>query len=524
MSKFVICTLTQWNNDITQINYDGYYTTIIAWEAARDGVDTADENSIVHIYNTHDIGDNTLDVNGWVDKDSSHYMEVTRSEDGSKHDGTVDGSGDTLISGESTVNVLLFRINRLKIHDLRVWHDAASTSPFIWHLSAGGKLEIYNNVLKQEGAGTLFNITPSSAHEMGIYNNFIIATDIGTNYTFSIADAENDDNLIINNSLYIGTAGRGFSLSAANTNKMRNNLNFAQSVWYNADSTSASYEGVPCADGAAYDPDGVNCVYNLTAADIFFDLTGGTEDLRLDPAGSDFSKIDIEGLGPSSDADVPSTDILGNTRSGTTCSIGAFEYIAAGGVTVDATLGTMVIAGKDTVINVGVIIDCTSGSLNISSLNPNVSIGTLISASSGSVNVISLNPNVSVGTSIFARTGVIDIAGIGPDISVGSTVSCSVGQIAITGKVVDIILSTDIEVTKGSISIQGKAAQVTSTILVAANQGLITIDSFNPLIQAGISTPQRRIYAIDKDNRVYTIGADGRIYIINFDDRIYPIT
>lgn len=37
------------------------------------------------------------------------------------------------------------------------------------------------------------------------------------------------------------------------------------------------------------------------------------------------------GIGPSSDASVQTTDCIGTSRSGTTCSIGAFEYVTAGG-------------------------------------------------------------------------------------------------------------------------------------------------------------------------------------------------
>ena len=37
------------------------------------------------------------------------------------------------------------------------------------------------------------------------------------------------------------------------------------------------------------------------------------------------------GIGPTSDANVPTVDIMGNARSGATCTIGAFEYVASGG-------------------------------------------------------------------------------------------------------------------------------------------------------------------------------------------------
>jgi len=39
----------------------------------------------------------------------------------------------------------------------------------------------------------------------------------------------------------------------------------------------------------------------------------------------------MTGIGPALDSNVPTTDIVGTSRSGNTCDIGAFEYVASGG-------------------------------------------------------------------------------------------------------------------------------------------------------------------------------------------------
>ena len=44
------------------------------------------------------------------------------------------------------------------------------------------------------------------------------------------------------------------------------------------------------------------------------------------------------GIGPGSDADVPTTDIIGDSRSGATCTIGAFEFQAAGGLSIPVAM------------------------------------------------------------------------------------------------------------------------------------------------------------------------------------------
>jgi len=70
--------------------------------------------------------------------------------------------------------------------------------------------------------------------------------------------------------------------------------------------------------------------------------TGGNSQNSLtiafnDPSNHDYSlnssdtNADDEGLGPSSDSVVNTSDIIGTSRSGTTCSVGAFEYV--GGAT-----------------------------------------------------------------------------------------------------------------------------------------------------------------------------------------------
>jgi hypothetical protein len=67
------------------------------------------------------------------------------------------------------------------------------------------------------------------------------------------------------------------------------------------------------------------------------DLSGYTAaQIWTDAAGGDFSLVSgspliAAGIGPALDANVPATDILGNPRSGDTCSIGAFEYVSEGG-------------------------------------------------------------------------------------------------------------------------------------------------------------------------------------------------
>ena len=68
---------------------------------------------------------------------------------------------------------------------------------------------------------------------------------------------------------------------------------------------------------------GTGNINGLTWADQFVDYVNGDFNLK---AGS---ALIGAGIGPASDADVPTTDIAGNTRSGTTTDIGTILYIAS---------------------------------------------------------------------------------------------------------------------------------------------------------------------------------------------------
>ena len=56
--------------------------------------------------------------------------------------------------------------------------------------------------------------------------------------------------------------------------------------WYRYDGANVDYEGCLCADDAQFRPQGANCVYDLTASDLFFDLTDGTRRFKTKPCGS----------------------------------------------------------------------------------------------------------------------------------------------------------------------------------------------------------------------------------------------
>lgn len=72
---------------------------------------------------------------------------------------------------------------------------------------------------------------------------------------------------------------------------------------------------------------GANSIHSITASTEFVSVTGGSENFHL----ASGSTVLADGVGPSSDAAVPTLDIDGDTRSGTTTDIGFDLYVAVGG-------------------------------------------------------------------------------------------------------------------------------------------------------------------------------------------------
>jgi hypothetical protein len=157
---------------------------------------------------------------------------------------------------------------------------------------------------------------------------------------------------VISNCTFIGDSGinhRSFSVRA-NTNlnlKVTNCLSLVPWQWFQAGSGTLTLTGsnnfggatnsLPAAiQGSPY-PVTASKSYDPGAGD--FALYVGSTGELLDSPNND---VVNQGVGPASNSDVPTTDILGNTRSGTTANPGAFEQLNSL-TTVTRTIGS----GKD---------------------------------------------------------------------------------------------------------------------------------------------------------------------------------
>ena len=128
------------------------------------------------------------------------------------------------------------------------------------------------------------------------------------------------NNEIVYNNIAIGGT-RGFNKQAGTNALVVNNIAVGQSTACFSGAFAAGSDYNVSSDATA---PGAHSLYNQLIADLFVDSEN--HDYRP-KAGA--NTIDA-GIGPALDSNVPTTDIVGTSRSGNTCDIGAFEYMAAG--------------------------------------------------------------------------------------------------------------------------------------------------------------------------------------------------
>lgn len=286
-----------------------------------------------------------------------------------------------------------------------------------------------------------------------------------------------------------------------------------------------------------------------------------------DPANGDFTLLNTgnlfeAGVGPSTDSNVPTTDIDGTTRSGTTCSIGADEYETSGstllpiclnvtvagqnpnvslgkfmvstlgtisasglnpavslGKTLNCTLGTITATGLNATVTASspsTDIDCSLGSVTVQGFNPNVSRGLTFTANTGQVTVTGHQATVSNEDTIICSTGTVTVTGHNPSVSKTHAISCQRGAVTVSGLNPSVTNGNEIVCGLGSILVAGHQAEIAHTLLIESTTGVVTVLGFNPSVQTGElpETPTERICSIALENRVHAVESENRVYSI----------
>lgn len=198
-----------------------------------------------------------------------------------------------------------------KVHGIQI-NPQTDSETGVFHLFAG-YAEISDNLIKASINGN--GIQSGNASATGKVHNNIVFYD-GTQGAGSegIYIQNCDAYAVYNNTNR--NFNDGIEVDSGDVDAV-NNINFD-----NADDFDGTFNSLD--HNASDDGDGTSPLGTpITWADQFVNYTNYdfTPKAEADIIGA--------GAGPSSDAKVPVLDILGNTRSGTTCTIGAIEYQGA---------------------------------------------------------------------------------------------------------------------------------------------------------------------------------------------------
>lgn len=299
------------NQGARDAQYIAAYTSVAAWEAARDGVAQAanDEFGIVQTpWDSDDTADPT--IAGWTTNSITLRAIGDARHSGEWEDGAdaahrlVGGhSGSFLGIGEN--NTI---IDGLQLHQT----DNSNTAYLIGTTAAYTGLRFSNNILKcgQNSFGFDFD---DAGNEFKIWNNIVYSDNVQGVATIGMFMDSVGTAVLYNNTIY--NFNVGIDIDAINTSlTIKNNI-----IFTNADDVNDAI-GATIDYNASDDGDGNN-PQSPSGADWANEMSGYVGfDFTLDSAGNCYNNgLTDPGTGLYSD------DITGTTRT-VSWSIGAFEY------------------------------------------------------------------------------------------------------------------------------------------------------------------------------------------------------
>lgn len=317
-----------WAGETSQANRDSKYsirryTSLSAWEADRDGNSSAGDAEIAVIIGPWTSADSALTIAGFnadIVKVRCTRTLIDGNTNPARHNG--------IYGGVTTA----YRIESVDDGCLSIINEAFDIGGIQFKMSYSTS-DTYEVAL----GSTSLTTTRSSIR------NCIVQVDCGAGtvkYT-GISMSDSDGDIVIQNCIVYGAKRRGISVNLSSGLIVNCTVSGATSVDGIKDfggtvtvkncavfNNNDDFDNVGTVDHCASDDgDGTNAVH----------WTGGSsdwEDNFEDYANGDFTPLDDDlpdaGVGFSIDSDVPSTDIIGNSRGLITCTIGAFEYQTAG--------------------------------------------------------------------------------------------------------------------------------------------------------------------------------------------------
>ncbi len=161
----------------------------------------------------------------------------------------------------------------------------------------------------------VYHYNSNSAAYMTIRNSILLGSPTIVEGSIGVKTFTNGRNYIYNNIIAgfdTGVDRGGGGYACVNNISVGNNTADFAGTWTVASNNISEDTSAP----------GSNSLTECTPTDLFTDYSNNDFSLK---SGAD--SIDA-GIGPALDSNVPTTDIVGTSRSGNTCDIGAFEYVA----------------------------------------------------------------------------------------------------------------------------------------------------------------------------------------------------
>ena len=305
------------------------YTSIQAWDTARDGASSSADTEYGVIIGPWATPDgNNVTIAGWVALDLVLECPITLPDvdNAARHNGIYGDKANAYLITE-----------QLNAYNISVSDGTANMTMII------DGLQCHMNNNKSSISWTSWDVTCvgitrncicySEFGASGGYDSGIVGTEPATYYFYNnicfgwlgstcsgIRISDGGATAYVYNNTCFGNYS-GIRYDAGDTEYIHNNASFNNTDDFNGTATALTHN-------ASDDGDGTNEV----------DWDSGATDWAAnfeDYSNYDVTPLDADlpdaGIGPSSDANCPTTDIMGNTRSGTTCTIGAWEFVEAGG-------------------------------------------------------------------------------------------------------------------------------------------------------------------------------------------------
>lgn len=299
------------------------YAGIAEWEAAEQVV-LADDHEV---WCEGATTDTAVTIDGWTPGSFKITVRGNTTTNG-KHAGIYSNTKYRIEAAAGTTGLIQALEEKTVVRDFILYNTGTGNSTF-GAGPTGEAVEVLNMVVRGGVTGTGIGIAMQDINNLRVRVKNCIVYDHGAEGIYVRQNAAGTgDALIINNTVV--DCGTGIRARAASTYiQAWNNLSFSNtSDWVDGGFDIANSEHNAFGNTGAACPGATDIdLSTYVDADVYLDPVN--DNFHLASAGSAYSLLDNDGVGPSSNADVPVDDIDGDARSGTTTSVGA-DFVSSG--------------------------------------------------------------------------------------------------------------------------------------------------------------------------------------------------